>query len=170
MKKSTKLLLIVGVIIIVLFLGYFIIKWNGCIGCHQDKDFNEKQEQMMEQIKEQLLYKNHSIVKKLSFPSSDIQLEHGRKEYYVFGVHNILTTPLNFGVKFDKEKCPNNEVKINFLYNEESQLLNPKDSLGVSFEIETESNESEICISKLLIINLDTDEIYAEEAFFVRIN
>ena len=173
MKKNTKSLLIIVAVIVVLFLGYFIIKWNGCIGCGQNNDFYEEQKakQIQEQIKLQLLEDLDNGAGRLAFHATTLKLKQSEKEYFFFGINNVLPLPLNFKVKIEKKECKNNdkEVEIKTTYDEDPQFLNSTDRLMVSFNMETESHNFGDCLYQLLIINLETEEIYAEKAFFVQI-
>jgi hypothetical protein len=170
MKKNTKSLLIVGAIIVVLFLGYFIIKWNGCIGCGQNNDFYEEQKtkQIQEQIKQQLLEDLDNGTKRLAFPATTLKLKQGKEFISVLGVNNVLPTTLSFEVLLKKEQC-NNEIKLNFIYDKGPHLLSPEDKMALNFKITEDKSKSGTCLYKILIINLDTEEIYAEKNFFVQI-
>ena len=172
MKKTIKYPLIIGTIVLVLLFGYFIMGWHSCFGCGQSDDFYEEQKarSIQKQIEEQLLTDPDSgiSVTKLKVSAMKITLEKGEETIAGFGVKNVLPEPLNFKVEFEEINC---ESELDINYDQKPQNLNITDSLTMTFIIteKEKNNYFGTCLYKVSIINLDTEESYAEESFFIQI-
>ena len=137
---------------------------------------------VQEQVKEQILDDLRTGNKKLSFPSTNVNLDRGSITTLAFGVKNTkglgnLVFKIDVGVTGAKGNSDVTEdmvdPPINFFYEEGPFTLGAADSEVYAFQITDLANAVEVYKVKIKIIELKEDGtevgVYSEKTFFLNV-
>lgn len=158
------------------------------------QDIGKTTTSVQDQVREQILEDLRTGDKKLSFPSSRLDVEKGQQEILAIGVKNVNPSDLNFQIKLVEiskdvndvtqevtiNSDPNLDTRVNkyaYLWDDTTQSLSPGEPNVYPITLDTDRTATGTKLFKIIIIEMVTDpldpnviieEEYISKSFFVR--
>lgn len=167
MNLSIELIIIVVIAFVVLGLGLGFVR-------SQFKQIGETTGSIQDQIRQQILDDLRTGDKKLSFPTSEVNM--GKKESSIIavGIKNIKQGTLRYKVLIESKGGTSifgEDISDNFLYEKGIEELGPTETrvLPIRVTSETSSGTGQFKVSLLDVTESETGTLYDSKTFFITV-
>jgi hypothetical protein len=167
LELSTGFIVVAAIGIIILVSAIFFIS-------SQFQTISGSATQIQQEIKEQLMEDLISSNEKLVLLQNNINLDYGKDENIIFGVHNNLDTELVYGINIEitqKEQAGDKDFSgdLGLLYYKGPFFIE-KGQSGINL-VKIDGKKKGVYLVKITIKNKnDDEETYAQKSFFVEVN